>query len=289
MPPEFRTDYWHDSVARAAFIRFIEKIHRVNFTLWEATGYWDNLYRPFSLFQGEELISNVCIYSMAAVVNGRRCQVAQVSGVGTLPEWRKRGLNRELTTLAIEWARHDHAFAFLFADDDAIPFYRKCGFRPVRDHAERVGANAITPRAGLVKMDLVKSQEQRDLLFAMAQEREMISNRFGNITPRLVMYHALYGLRNCAYHLGELGVFLFMKRTEKRTIVFDIIGSDIPPFEILAPYLATEWTEEFEFRFHTDKLGIKEPTLSELPGSNAHLWGECALGPSIAFPETCHA
>lgn len=132
MTPTLRTAYWHDPAARQSFRDFILRIHGVDFSAWDSAGYWDDDYKPYSYFMGERLVASLCIYAMPALVNGRVCDVVQVSGVGTLPEYRLQGLNRRLHELAAQ-APAKHRFAFLYADEDAVPFYRKCGFRPVSE------------------------------------------------------------------------------------------------------------------------------------------------------------
>src|SRR5206468_1230918 len=80
---------------------------------WEGAGYWDDDYSPYSYFEGDRVVSSLCIYTMHALVNGRACKVAQVSGVGTLAEYRRRGLNRQLHEIALAKALAEHRFAFL--------------------------------------------------------------------------------------------------------------------------------------------------------------------------------
>ena len=73
-------------------------------------GFWDHGYRPFSLFDGSNIVSSLCVYSMDMTINGEHRLVAQVSGVGTLPEYRRKGLNLELTQKAMAWAKTEHDF-----------------------------------------------------------------------------------------------------------------------------------------------------------------------------------
>jgi GNAT superfamily N-acetyltransferase len=141
MKMELRTAYWDDRESREAFQRFILDIHNLDFNAWEEAGYWDDAYRPFSWFQDGEVISSVCIYSLPAVIDGRTTKLAQISGVGTLPEYRRCGLNRELTAAGLQWAGTSHEGVFLFSDEDAVPYYEHCGFKPSRcyDVPERSG------------------------------------------------------------------------------------------------------------------------------------------------------
>ena len=125
MDLKLRTHYWDDSDAKAAFKQFILKIHGLDFSEWDSSGYWDHAYTPFSFFDGDTVVASVCVYLLKAVLNGENTRVAQISGVGTLPEWRRRGLNRQLTDIGLAWAQGKHQGVFLFSDTDAIPYYEK--------------------------------------------------------------------------------------------------------------------------------------------------------------------
>ncbi len=135
MTPTLRKAYWQDLAARRSFIDFMRQIFNIDFTRWDSAGYWDDDYSPYSYFEGERVVSSLCIYTMHALVSGRACKVAQVSGVGTLKEYRRQGLNRRLHETALAEALAQHRFAFLYADDDAVAFYRNRGFRPVNAYA----------------------------------------------------------------------------------------------------------------------------------------------------------
>ena len=77
---ELRTHYWDDPAAKAAFKRFILKIHGLDFSEWDSCGYWDHAYTPFSFFDGDTVVASVCIYLLDAVLNGENTRVAQISG-----------------------------------------------------------------------------------------------------------------------------------------------------------------------------------------------------------------
>jgi GNAT superfamily N-acetyltransferase len=130
--------YWHDPAARAAFKAFMVELFALDFTRWEQAGYWDDAYTPFSIFDGERVVANVCLYLLDAVIDGRATRLAQVSAVGTLPQFRRRGLCRQLTNAALAWAQGRHAGVFLFANDEAVPVYERAGFMPLAEFVERV-------------------------------------------------------------------------------------------------------------------------------------------------------
>jgi GNAT superfamily N-acetyltransferase len=289
MSYEQREAYWEDREAKDAFIDFIREIHGFDFRLWDSLGYWRDLYRPFSLFEDGKVIASVCLYTMPAVVNGRACRVAQISGVGTLPAYRRRGLNRELTNRALEWAKGSHEFTFLFADEEAFEYYRRCGFRRVPDYAERATFSGIQPKPGLIKIDPLEDPAGREALFAAACHRAPVSNRFANFNPELVMFHVVYLLRHSLYRIPDLDAFVLMRRRGARVTLYDVIAREMPTLAALAPYLSDQSEMEFEARFYMDKLGVADPAHEQLPDSSAHLLGSCPLEPTIVFPHTIHA
>ena len=80
MSLSLRTGYWDDLAARDAFKEFLITIHGLDLSEWESAGYWDYAYAPFSFFDGEQVVSSVCVYSLRAVIDGEPARVAQLSG-----------------------------------------------------------------------------------------------------------------------------------------------------------------------------------------------------------------
>jgi len=288
MSPQLRTAYWHDPAARRRFQQFILQIHGLDFARWEQAGYWDDDYSPWSFFEGDRLLASVCIYTMPAVVQGQACQVAQVSGVGTQPDLRRQGLNRRLHQQALPAALQAHRFAFLYADDEAVPFYRACGFRPVVNHAVRLPMPTDRTQDALVSVD-VDDPAQRDALYRLAQRRAPASQEFSTQTPKLLMFHALYGQRQQVWRVPALDCVVMMKREPGRTVVYDVLAERLPRFEALAPYLGLDGGSTLEFRFVPDALGAPPGERVPLEGHNVHVMGDFPLGEQPVLPATSQA
>jgi GNAT superfamily N-acetyltransferase len=288
MTPILRTAYWDDLPARRSFQEFIRQIFELDFTQWDGAGYWDDDYSPYSFFAGNRVVASLCIYTMPARVDGEACKVAQVSGVGTLPEFRQQGLNRQLHEIALPLALAEHRFAFLYADDDAVPFYQKRGFRPVPAYAVVVPMPAVVPDCDAENLD-VTDAVVRDSLFQLACVRAPVSQAFSTANPKLLMYHLMYRLRKHVWRIQALDAVVLMKRDGERTVVYDILARNLPRFEQLAPFLTTGEAREVEFRFPIDALDAPPWTLRELPGENLHVMGGFDLGPRAVFPFTSQA
>jgi len=137
------------------------ELFALDFTRCEQPGYWDDAYTPFSIFDSERVVANGCLYLLDAVIYGRATRLAQVSAVGTLPRFRRRGLCRELTNAALAWAQGRHAGVFLLGNDEAVPVYERAGFMPLAEFVERMPTPAVAPRAGLVKLDMDDPRDWR--------------------------------------------------------------------------------------------------------------------------------
>jgi GNAT superfamily N-acetyltransferase len=267
MDLSLRTEYWGDPEARRAFREFLVRIHGLDLSEWESRGFWDPTYTPFSFFEGDRIVASVCVYSLAAVVDRRPVRLAQISGVGTLPEWRRRGLNRRLTEAGLAWAGERHQGVFLFSSAEAIPFYRACGFKPMDEYLECIEARAIPGRAGAIRLD-PGSQADLDRIYRYAKRRVPVSHRLGVLNPKLLMFHVLHTLRGRAYEVPDLECLVFMDRKDGCLKLFDIVGERIPRFEDLHPFIAYENDRTVEFHFHTDRLGLDRVRTMPLHGNH---------------------
>ena len=189
----FRSRYWDDHPARDAFERFLVAIHGLDLTEWKRRGFWDrDDYLPFSLFDGDRVVASLCVYSMDMVIDGMPRRLGQLSGVGTAPGLRRRGLNRWLTRRAVAELGPIHDGFFLFATDGAVPYYRRCGFEPVMERAAVLRVGAVRARPGARKLDMSLDRDV-ETVYRLACERTAVSDVLGTLNARLLMFHALYG------------------------------------------------------------------------------------------------
>jgi ribosomal protein S18 acetylase RimI-like enzyme len=287
----YREAYWEDRDARRAFQAFLHEIHGLDLVRWEAAGQWDDDYRPFSFFDREgRVVSSVCLYSLDMVVEGSPRRAAQISGVGTLPAYRRRGLNRELTERAIAWAQAaGHAFFFLFADEGALPFYEACGFQQLAESVPSVAVDSVVARPGAVVLDPNEAVDRQRLVRAV-QRRTPVSERLGVLSAPLFLYHAVYPQWERLLHIPDLDVIVACRHRGERLTLFDVVGERIPTLDRLLPHVATPDVKEVTFRFLPERLDPGPLTWRETTENGLHERGDIPLrGQRFLFPFTAHA
>ena len=286
----FRSGYWDDRPAKERFKEFLISIHGLDLSLWEQKGYWDDEhYTAFSFFDGDRVVATTNLFSMEMVVDGVRRKLGQFSGVGTAPEFRGRGLNRWLTDKALEWAAPTHDGFFLFADQDAVSFYAKCGFVPVGETITGLMVEPQTHRPGLRKLN-PESDDDLALIYRLACERSPVSDLLGASNAKLLMFHCLYTLRDCLYFVPDLDVAVFFDVDGGCLTLFDVVGRRIPSFADLHPYISGQRHSEVRFSFMPDKMGVEPTGQTTLRDSNAHVYPPLRLPePERLFPYASRA
>jgi hypothetical protein len=189
----------------------------------------------------------------------------------------------------MQWASPTHDGFFLFATDEAVPFYAKCGFVPVQENAAKLLIESPKPRSGLQKLD-IQSDKHLDLIYRLACERTPVSDVLGVFNPKLLMFHCLYTLRDHAYHIPDLDVVVFFKVDGQRLTLFDVVGRHVPSFSELHSYLARQPHREVWLEFTPDKMGIKASGWRTPEGNNTHIHPPFRLPqPNCIIPYVAHA
>ena len=86
----------------------------------------------FGWFNGENLVSLVCIYPCEVNIHGSIWPMGGLTGVGTYPEYAGLGLARELILLALEDMREKQQW-ISYLSPYSIPFYRRQGWEIFSD------------------------------------------------------------------------------------------------------------------------------------------------------------
>lgn len=284
----YRENYFDDLKLKNEFIRFLNLIHNLDLTRWDDSGYWDSNYYPFSFFDKKKIVSNVSVYSIEMNIDGVKQKVAQISSVGTDPEYRKRGLSTNLLERALNFAKKEHQHIFLFADKNAQKLYQKFGFQYSAEYLPTIDLNSSNHKSLVRKLSLSNTDDLY-LIDNKVTSREFISNKIGYKSRNLLYFWLIYFLNDSIYYIDDLECLILMKQENRILTIFDIIGSNIPDFEKLLPYIADKSISQIQFRFMIDKLNIEN--IEHIETDNGlHLSESFPLQKEkLIFPQTVQA
>lgn len=287
---EYRSHYFNDPGAKASFERCAQKIFGLDFTRWKNRDLWDPRYRPFSAFVDGECVASLCVYPSEMSVAGESKLGAQLLTVGTLPEYRSRGIQRELWDRASAWIRRECDFAFLFTDDSAAGLYTRLGLRRQPEFSELIpcpqSAHPAPPR-------FQKLHLERDADFAtierLARARVMVSDRLGFWNPNLLLFMFLYFYQSWSYYLEDLDAVIVAEEATDRLRLHDVVASEMPRLSDLERFLAHFQKKEIEFLFCTDRLGAGPAKKRPVEDSVLFVSDDFALDGDFVFPYSIRA
>ena len=125
-------NYRDDETLKNEFHIFISKVFpSISFRKWESEGFWIGNYIPFSIIESNNIISNVSATLMDIVISNKKYRGIQIGAVGTLLEYRNKGLSRKLMNYVLDKYKNEVDLFFLFANETVMDFYPKFEFRRV--------------------------------------------------------------------------------------------------------------------------------------------------------------
>jgi GNAT superfamily N-acetyltransferase len=265
-----------------AFIRFVPKVFpSISFRRWYELGGWDPGYRAFAIFEGDQIVANASVQRMDLIVRGQRVTGWQFGAVGVLPDWRGRGLQRQLITHVL--ARIDsHDFVFLFANEDVLDFYPQFGFRRVTEWLFDVEMNIEPAASSLRRLD-VDCAADRALLARIASHAQPVTERFGaeNYGGVLLWYWTNSHGRDFYYDAHDDAIVVAEEDLEVLRVL-DVVASRPVNLAAYLPQLVSEPTEHVEFAFTPERYWPQARPLCEYLESPLFVLGHTPL-PSSPF------
>jgi GNAT superfamily N-acetyltransferase len=260
MPLHALTITHEDRTWQGAFLDFIPQVFpRVDFHEWHTLGGWNDSYVAYAWADGERIVANVSVSRMELSLQGQSVRGWQLGAVGTLPEYRGRGLQRSLLTRVLgvldavaapESAHPTHnALTFLFANDRVLEFYPRFGFTRVEE-SQFVAAHSVLPAGPALRALALTDPADRALVERTARAGEPVSPSFGarDYGGLLLWYWSNFfanGLRYVAEHAAIVAV----EQLGNVLHIHDIISPK--PFDLASylPRLIEQPIEQLAFGF----------------------------------------
>lgn len=156
---EYVTNYKDDNRLRNALNQLTRETYGFDFESWYQNGYWTERYIPYSLMDGNRMVANVSANLMDCTIKGEHKRYIQIGTVMTAKKYRQQGLGRELMEKVIATYRNQCDGIYLFANDSAVEFYPKFGFKVAKEFVYKKSLG--TEKKG----DFIKVTDNRQKFF----------------------------------------------------------------------------------------------------------------------------
>lgn len=185
-------DYKNDPVLRNRFFDIVGTIFpSANFREWYEKGFWADEYVLYSLVDNEKIISNVSLSKMKLMIDEEEVNGIQIGTVGTIPEYRNKGLSRYLMDLVLDKYQNSADLFFLFANETVIDFYPKFGFKQYNEVVYRSESDIPASDYSARKLN-ISSESDFTILTNLFSRRTSLTKLFGAVDYGFVtMWHVL--------------------------------------------------------------------------------------------------
>jgi len=254
----FIKDYKDNELVRKSFNELAAIIFGgLNFEKWYKAGYWTDKYNPYSFLDGDQIVANVSVSEIDLVVDGQEKRAIQIGTVMTHPDYRNKGLSRELMNRVIEDYENKHDIMYLFANHKVLDFYPKFGFKPVTEYQYSMDFNLnLNKNASLHKLDC-QNIDDLHFIHKFVSERQPVSMEFGTKnTTGLFMFYCLYVFSKDLYYIKDENVIVIYQNKKEVLHIYDMVSSEEFDIVKVLQSIANQETKKIVFHYMPDYKGF---------------------------------
>ncbi|WP_414476189.1 GNAT family N-acetyltransferase [Microvirga sp. M2] len=234
-PLNFRSDYARSKQGLSELTRLIYDVFDVDVSPLDRLGH-DPSVVVFGWWRGNELVANVSLYERQLWLMGEPVSALGVQSVAVRPEWRGKGLFRDLMGRALSFA--DARVKLVTLATGTPSLYTPFGFRQIEEATFSAGLALRQTRASCRQLSL---DDERDAAFV----RDMFSRRSPTSLvasacdhPALFMLKAVETPEIELLHLPDLDAVVAVKGREGSSMtLLDIVAPSIPSLEAIVSAL----------------------------------------------------
>lgn len=263
----FRQDYFADPAAWASLVALLEDTFGIDISIQDRFGGPDPTSMPFAYFDADgTCAANFSAFSMPVMIDGHLVKAAGFQSGAVRPEWRGRGLYRDLMNRAFNWCdAQGFELGLLLTDKPSM--YEPYGFKVLPQHRFLGAPPAETKSAGRSRALTVESADDAALLRQVLCERVPVSSAFA-VASQMEMFllNSVFDTDIRLSYLEEHEVIVAWKAEGTTFQLLDIAGKTIPSLAAILSAL-DQRPDRIEVCFPPDKLGWQgtpEPFVSDI-------------------------
>lgn len=250
-----RQDYFDDPAALQALADLLHDVFGIDITLQNRLGGPDPSSMPFGYFdEAGRCVANFSAFSMPLMIEGRVVRAAGFQSGAVRPEFRGRGLYRDLMHRTFAWADARQFEAGLLLTDKP-DLYRAFGFQvvPQFKFCGHLPASA-SGKADARDLDLANADDIK-LVSHILAHREPVSGVFAvQRQSEMFLLNTLFDPEIRLWYLPALDAVIAWKIYGDTLQMLDIVARQIPLMADICAALGLQ-ADRIEVCFPTDRLG----------------------------------
>lgn len=221
------SDYKHQEGLRLSFNRLAQATFGIDFEAWYQKRAWDDTYTCYSIAEGERIAANVSVTRMTLLLDGQLVPATQLGTVMAHPDYRGRGLIRELMDTVLASHGGSSGNVLLFANPAVSELYPKWGFR--RSPFCRIWAEVRDlpegRKAPLHKLDVNRAEDWA-LIARLVRERAPLSRKCAAIgSSSIFLWYCLNDFPENLYYAEYMELLLVYRITDGVVELLDAVSA----------------------------------------------------------------
>jgi GNAT superfamily N-acetyltransferase len=281
-------NYRNDPNLINKYFDFIGQVFQgISFNQWYKKGFWTEQYIPFSIMESDKIISNVSAAFLNIIIQDKLYKAVQLGAVGTLPEYRNRGLSAYLMNYVIDKYKESVDFFFLYANETVLKFYPQFGFRELKEKIFIQESEIPRSDYCAVKLNITKDKDYQ-LIFNLIKERKNLTRISGaEDYSYITMWHIFNTYPENLYYIGEEDVLIIKDEKNNILNIREIIFREAFNLKkTLSGIMESPEIEYIHYHFPPDQIGYH---YDKIINETSHLFilGKLELNNQlIKFPVT---
>lgn len=279
-----------DDKYRAGINALTEKTFGFHFENWYQGGFWKNQYIPYSLMDGDKVVSNVSVNLMDLEIFSERKKYIQLGTVMTDEAYKKQGLARVLMEKVLADYKDKTDLIYLFANDSAVNFYPKFGFTKIDQY---VYSKAIskTENGGTFKKLNMDDIDDRNLVYNKAKAAFPIAKVSMCNNGELAMFYCNGFMKDSVYYASGYDAVVVADFDKDELKLFDIFCEKEVSVDNVISCIANENIKKVQLYFTPKETASYEVKPVEWEDTLFVMGKDKVLfeGKKFMFPELSHA
>lgn len=215
----------------------------LDFEFWYNLDLWDSNYESYAYMDGEEIVSNICVYKTKIILNGKKHEALSVGAVATKEEYRGQGLSRKLMDHIIE--KYEGTPMYLSANETVVDFYPRFGFKQVYEKLPICDCNINNT------IPIKKLAHNDQKVWDYVYKRINYSNKLDCLnTQNINMFHIYLGyLKEHIYELEDINTMVIATQDNDVLNVTGVFSLEDITFKQLVDNLPFTNVKRIEFGF----------------------------------------